>query len=96
MEYTHLTAIDIKNILGKETYHSFFSCAFVRNPFDRLVSEFFYLKKQKNANKGFIKENNFKKFIHTLYNKFHLVTETPQYKINHYIPQYKFIMDYIK
>jgi hypothetical protein len=92
IEYTHSTALEIKKIIGK-TFNSYYSFAFVRNPFDKLVSEFFYLQKQKNANKGFIVEKNFKKFIIELNNKFHLLDNEPQYKINHYTPQHKFIMD---
>ena len=35
-------AIDYINLLGKEKYNTYFSFAFVRNPYDRLVSWFKY------------------------------------------------------
>ena len=37
-----LRAIDYINLLGRERYDSYFSFAFVRNPFDRLVSWYCY------------------------------------------------------
>lgn len=92
IEYNHLTSLEIKKIIG-DAFNSYYSFAFVRNPFDKVVSEFFYLKKTQNDNIGLLKNKNFKEFIKDLYNKFHLIDTQPQYIINHYIPQYKFVMD---
>jgi hypothetical protein len=41
-------AIDVKNKLGDNLYDEFFSFCFVRNPFDRMVSIYFHLKRLPN------------------------------------------------
>ncbi len=92
IEYTHATAPEIKDIIG-DSFNSYYSFAFVRNPFDKLISEYFYLTRQKNAHKGFINISSFKNFINELHEKFHSMDTLPQYQINHYTPQYKFILD---
>ena len=40
----HTTALDQRIYMGKKKYNDFSVIAFVRNPWDRLVSAFFYLK----------------------------------------------------
>lgn len=43
--YHHLNAAQVKEELGEEIYNEYFKFAFVRNPWDRLLSEFFWAKK---------------------------------------------------
>ena len=49
----HAKADEIREKLGEEMYDSYFKFVFVRNPFDFLVSLFFYIKQAKgNRNHG--------------------------------------------
>lgn len=40
----HSTALKMRNIIGKDVYSSFFSFAFVRNPYKRTLSTYSFLK----------------------------------------------------
>jgi hypothetical protein len=46
--FNHMPAIDIKNKVGKEVWDNYFKFCVIRNPFDKLVSYFFFLEKQGN------------------------------------------------
>ena len=45
----HSYAYDIQTFLGEKTFNSYFSFCFVRNPYERAVSQFYFLK---NYSKG--------------------------------------------
>lgn len=47
-ELSHLTANQIKERIDQGIWHQFFKFAVVRNPFDRLVSEWAYQKKPRS------------------------------------------------
>lgn len=56
----HLTSLEIKEIVGDEVYRAYFKFSFVRNPYDRLVSEYYYAKRIREIPR----EMSFDEFIH--------------------------------
>ncbi|MCT8341127.1 sulfotransferase family protein [Flavobacteriaceae bacterium TK19130] len=42
IDQVHMDALTLKNFMGSETYNKKFSFAFVRNPYDRIVSQYHY------------------------------------------------------
>lgn len=92
----HRKALDYVRV-DEEKFHSYFSFAFIRNPFDRMVSAFHYLK-QGGGNaidKNFADEHlkdcfDFRSFILALKN------DTFKEKIlawMHFVPQYIYVCD---
>ncbi|MCW1872674.1 sulfotransferase family protein, partial [Campylobacter jejuni] len=92
----HVRALDYIN-QDKNKFESYFSFAFVRNPFDRMVSAFHYLKKgggndyDKNwANENLKDFDTFEQFVLALKNK-NIKDKILSWQ--HFTPQYKFICD---
>ncbi|MDU8928476.1 sulfotransferase family 2 domain-containing protein [Alisedimentitalea sp. MJ-SS2] len=46
---SHATARRLRNIIGSDTWHEFYSFAFVRNPWSRVVSEYHFHKKRPDS-----------------------------------------------
>ena len=92
----HRKALDYVKF-DEEKFHSYFSFAFVRNPFDRIVSAFHYLKQGggNTIDKNFADEHlkdclDFRSFILALKN------DTFKEKIlswMHFVPQYIYVCD---
>ncbi|MCW1330317.1 sulfotransferase family protein [Campylobacter jejuni] len=92
----HVRALDYIN-QDKNKFESYFSFAFVRNPFDRMVSAFHYLKKGggNDYDKNWADENlknfdTFEQFVLALQNK---NVKDKILSWQHFTPQYKFICD---
>jgi hypothetical protein len=67
---SHLRAADYQTIYSKREYNEYFKFAFVRNPWDRLASAFFFLKSGgiNEGNRNFAQKhlcnyNNFEQFV---------------------------------
>ncbi|MBF7049372.1 sulfotransferase family 2 domain-containing protein, partial [Campylobacter volucris] len=92
----HVKAIDYIN-LDKDRFNSYFSFGFVRNPYDRVVSAYYYLKNsggntydEKWAKENIYKYNSFEEFVLNFQN------DNEQIKIlnwQHFTPQYKYLCD---
>lgn len=81
----HLTAMYIKEEVGENIFDSYFKFAFVRNPFDRIASQFCYIKRRADLMNyiGMNSQTEFKTYLSLIRRKTHV----------QWMPQYKFIFD---
>jgi chondroitin 4-sulfotransferase 11 len=96
-EFGHCT-VDHYEIFSPERFHNYFKFGFVRNPWDRLLSAYKFLKKggmysaDKTWSDIYLSEfENFEHFVLSLKNK---RKANGILRGTHFIPQYKFVCDY--
>lgn len=89
----HLAARTYQVIFGAECYKNYFKFAFVRNPWDRLVSAYVFLKKgglteqDKVWSREYLdKFDSFQSFI--MYG----LTSSDIYRVLHFIPQWEYVV----
>ncbi|BDY13547.1 sulfotransferase family 2 domain-containing protein [Hydrogenimonas cancrithermarum] len=90
----HRTYKHFKWIFGEENYNDYFKFTFVRNPFDRLLSAYSFLKKGgMNAMDKEFGETTLKPY--DTFEKFVMQWLTPENADSwvHFIPQYKYLYD---
>ena len=78
----HLTPPLIKDRLGDEVYEKYFKFCFVRNPYERVISEFFWQRAHGIITKlteGLDKNVDFKTWFFSFYNKIDSDHKLPQH-----------------
>jgi len=88
----HQRIIDYHLVYSKQELDSYFKFAFVRNPWDRLVSAYFFLKEGgMNWKDKMFYEKELRKFVD--FNEFvcHWVNKKNIHRWIHFVPQYKFV-----
>jgi chondroitin 4-sulfotransferase 11 len=91
LELSHLSLNEINEVVNIENYFKF---CFVRNPWDRLVSEFFFsIKSKDNLKKLFPFTSNFDEFVLNIYkNSCNIKNNKPShYLCNHFKTQSFFV-----
>lgn len=94
IELDHVSIRYIKSRIPAQIYNNMFTFAFVRNPYARLVSEYFWKRKDADVRLGIdCRQISFSQFIKTLQRKFKNLLAQPQAEVSHYLPQYIFVCD---
>lgn len=85
----HLTALQLKTVLGDTVFNKYQKFTIVRNPFDRLVGEYCYIKQTVNPHFVQYQDLNFVQFVKRCLNlpnmARHILFD------NHFTPQTEFI-----
>ncbi len=86
----HRTSIDYISLLGKDEYRKYFSFTIVRNPWDKMVSQYFY-----NAHKFVPKGTSFKEYIQLFAQGYKITTHSPFHFSYIYDSNNNLAVDYI-
>jgi len=95
-ELDHLPARNIKRITDCYTWDHYFKFAVVRNPYDRMVSQYFYAIETEDYRMiGKEYFSSFEIFVNRLYELYKMdkFKSFIHKEKSHYIPQYKYIYD---
>jgi len=73
----HLTASLIRQEIGSEKFEAYFKFTIVRNPWDKAISQFFYMQKRPDLREfiGMKEEDSFKKYLQLTAGKLHVQWE---------------------
>ena len=91
-EYDHASAQLIK-AREPEIYSYCYKFAIVRNPYDRLVSEYCWKKKDKDVRSVDVENMTFSEFVKFLYDNFDKIQLKSHKEKSHLIPQSNFVLD---
>ena len=90
-EYSHLTAKELRNAMGNRDFDIFEKIVVTRNPFDRLVSEYFYKRIGSDNRLLSARDISFKEFVIKLSTI--SLPDYPQWERAHFTPQHEFVFD---
>jgi len=81
----HLLAVHIRHEVGLATFNQCFKFAFIRNPWDKAISQYHYMATREDLREyiGMLPNDSFKKYLELIQKKIHVQWEQ----------QYKFIFD---
>jgi hypothetical protein len=91
-EYDHATSLFLKSKISEDIWNNYYKFAIIRNPYDRLVSEFFWKKKDNDKRVIDCSDISFSEFITYLYNNFDSIMSLPHKDKSHFIKQSDFIL----
>ena len=95
VEWDHASAKLIK-YTNPQIYEKSDKFAFVRNPYDRAVSEFFFKKSSNDTRIIDCSNINFNDYVDFLYNNFENILSKKQCEKSHFIPQTTFVLEDVK
>ena len=81
----HLLASQVREEVGMNVFETFYKFAFVRNPWDRVVSQFAYMQQRPDLMDyvGMSQETEFKAYLELIQQKEHV----------QWMPQHRFLLD---
>jgi len=91
IEWDHATAHMVK-LKNEKRYELFYKFAIVRNPYDRLVSEYFFKKESNDIRIVDCSQLKFDEYIDFLYKNFDKIMGEKHSIKSHFIPQSNFIL----
>jgi hypothetical protein len=91
-EYDHASALLIKS-RERKIYDEFYKFTLVRNPYDRLVSEYAWKVKDNDRRSLNVEDKSFKDFVHEIYCNFDKIQSQIHKEKSHLIPQSHFVLD---
>ena len=91
-EYDHASARYIKSQIP-DRYQNLDKFTLVRNPYDRLVSEYFWKIKDKDTRGFEVGEMSFTEFVEKLYSQYEEILCSSQRTKSHFVPQSSFVLE---